>query len=197
MSDRYMGTIEIGGRMSQETFIEMLAAFNEGGPSEQLALEETRGGYLLRGEEYEARNGEFLSLEDWLRKNKVAFRRDSEAYSEYPACTATYSPEHGLNHVSTVDGDPLINYSALQSMLQELAGKSQEDWPSIAVNSRSSWAVEFAEAGLRSATDLASFLQAKLDDMQIKVTPPLEVEGMTEKEMMTKVHTVLGIDVGE
>lgn len=195
MAARYRGEIEIGGKMSKETFIGLLSKFKDRGPKENVELSECRNGLpMLLGDDQEARGGMFESLEEWCIENKVCFLRTSAAYCEYSECVMAYT-EAGRYDCLTADDEPIIDFGMLKKMVSKLAGKTDEELPLLA--HEDGWVGEFAQAGLASAMDLATFLSGKLEALSIPKIPGFEVEGMTSEEVKEYIRTNLGIKEDE
>jgi len=144
MSDRYYAHIEIGGILHPDMLEEFIELIESNDPSEfcksnleqqdtnscgpllnsplESEIKRINGKYTLAFEDSSARYGEFEEIEDWCRKNKLAYRRQSSGYYDSLPCTEWYDPiytDHAHNITCSNGGEALVYLSILKKAVSE------------------------------------------------------------------------------
>jgi len=195
MSEELHGRIFIGGKVSKATFKKIVDKFFDEGFQEETFKIAEGGGVFVQGDDYDACNGQFEGLEVWLIEHKVSFLRESAGDDgDWKPEVLVYDTESNRHYSQITDENhrPIINYEQLHNFVKELAGKSPEDLPMIALkNDDGTWLHQFASEGLTGSMDLATFLTRKLDEYAIPSPPTLTVVGMSDEEVLQALNDKL------
>ena len=122
MSDRYPGTITIGGDLPRSKLAEFLEVCRDSGASpdwdggfpEEVKTEKhllallDKGGHLYLMD-CQASGGTFNSLMDWLESNTIAYDAWADSYCDYEASIVKFRPGWGKGNIlSSTDCRELI-----------------------------------------------------------------------------------------
>lgn len=125
MADRFSADIKIGGKISRAIYPELIQKIKDSGAGlnwgecEVGDDFEIKDGEIIHLYDSEARYGEFEELEDFLKENKIQFKRFSSGYFEYLPALYVFDPDNNVDAYITCNdgGSPLFDIETINELI--------------------------------------------------------------------------------
>jgi hypothetical protein len=116
MYDNFYAEIAIGGKIKEDLIPGLLARLSV----KSIDYLKSESPYLLY-DNCEARYGQFEEAEEFLRRHKIPYNRESAGYAEFTPEISRYRPETGL-HIYEVlhDGTMVVDMQQIRKYTKEL-----------------------------------------------------------------------------
>ena len=186
MSDRFQAELYIAGPLRKEDLEAVLAEIDNEGCEEVSFDKDIQE---IRVVCYEARGGKLEKVERELYQRKMAYRRVSEGYSEYPPEAEVYTGEGSVRRFTLdSDGDVVTTTEQVKSNLRRLRKVTEEDGmdlPMLIGSEEDEWIKGYVAAILEkgdSAQTVVDFMLQKYEEQSIPAQPYVSLVDMTGKE---------------